>query len=300
MSDRLNLHIAGLTFRLTAPAGVTLVDEAPLYRSFAGGPCPGIPQEVIEGDLTIAEPAVDSEWSVAFDSGESWIAFSDGNDLVLTFRSPTDPERYWWLVRLRDGASPLELIFSPDLVDRATSGDRIVDPLHYPLDQLLTMWLLATRGGCILHAAGAGRAGRAVAFVGRSGAGKTTFMEQLAAQPGLERLSDDRVIVGLFPEPRLCGTPWAGEGLVAANKSLELSALVFLHHGSNHILQPIDPAAAAHQLLPTTSIPFFDDERSAACIGTLDRLVQTVPAYDLQFRPEPGVFKVINHLLLLD
>jgi hypothetical protein len=296
MSASSVLSIAGIGLTLEASPGLTLVDEAPLYRAFTSGENASPESERLPATLAIGDPVPDPGWAVLFDSGESWLAYGDGDDLVFAFRSPTSPGRFWWFARLVGGEAPVELLFDAELVANGGQGDVLPDALNYPLDQLLLMWLLATRRGCIVHAAGAARDGRGVVFIGRSGAGKTTLMRQLESLDNLQRLSDDRIILRLGPPHRLYGTPWAGEGLVAANDSAEVAALVFIHQGSEHQLEPIAPARAAYQLLPTTSVPFFDEDRSSACIKTLDELVGAVPAYDLHCRPDPGVAEVIEPL----
>lgn len=296
MSDEIRLHIAGLRYRIQAPPGVRLVDDHDLYRAFVAGPPPGMPGgEEIPVEVDVAEVRPPATSAVIFDSGESWLAARDGGALRLYFRSPTVPDRYWWRATVPDADRPIRLEFAPELLE---SGGALANPLHYPLDQLLSMWLLAERRGCIVHAAGIGLSGRGVVFIGRSGAGKTTLMGHLERPADLDRLSDDRVVVRVDDDrPTVFGTPWAGEGLVAGNLAARLTALVFLHHGPHHRLDPISAQAAAHQLLPTTSIPWFDERRSAACLETLDSLVRTVPAYDLHFRPDPGVWEVLDPLL---
>jgi hypothetical protein len=290
------LSIAGIELKLRAPSSLSLIDEAPLYRPFTSGESASPETEQLSATVALGEPVPDPAWTVLFDSGESWLAYGDRDDLVFAFRSPTSPGRFWWFARLVGGDAPIQLLFDAELVASNDHGDVLLDALNYPLDQLLLMWLLATRRGCIVHAAGAARDGRGVVFIGRSGAGKTTLMRQLEAVEDLHRLSDDRIILRLGPPHRLYGTPWAGEGLVAANEAAEIAALVFIHQGGEHQLEPIAPARAAYQLLPTTSVPFFDEDRSAACIQTLDELVQAVPAYDLYCRPDPGVAEVIEPL----
>ncbi len=295
MSDELRLHIGGLRYRVQAPPGVRLVEGHELYRAFVAGPPAGITEgEELAVAVDIGQVPTPTTAAVIFDSGESWLAAREGGGLRLFFRSPTAAGRFWWRATVPDGDEPIRLLFAPELLE---SGGVLANPLHYPLDQLLCMWLLAERRGCILHAAGVGLDGRGIAFIGRSGAGKTTLMSRLGELGGLMRLSDDRVVVSARLEPTVFGTPWAGEGLVAGNHAVPLKALVFLHHARQHRLEAIDARAAAHRVLPTASVPWFDARRSAACLETLDALVRAVPAFDLHFRPDSGVVEVLDRLL---
>jgi hypothetical protein len=297
VNDTLSLEIAGLEFRIVTDAKIAVVSEDPLYRDFVGRPTTAADLRV-PVELGINDPRPYRGWPVVFESGESWVAHRDGENVVISFRSPTAPDGFWWRASLEGNEPRVKLDFSADLVDRTASPPRLVDPLQYPLDQLLTMLILADRGGCILHAAGIARGGRGIAFVGRSGAGKSTFMRILEHREEYQRLSDDRLVIRMVDgHPRVFGTPWAGEGLVAANLAAELAAVVFLHQHEENALHSIDPSDAAAQLLPTTSIPWFDEPRMSVCLATLDEVVRTSPAYDLHFRPEPAVADLLGGLL---
>jgi hypothetical protein len=123
------------------------------------------------------------------------------------------------------------------------------------------------------------------------------LMALLEGRADLDRLSDDRLILRAGEPSLVSGTPWAGEGMVAANDTAELAALVFLHQSPDHDLQPITPREAAAQLLPTTSIPWFDETAMTGCLATLDRLVRDTPAFNLQFSLDGGVADLIDRLI---
>jgi hypothetical protein len=296
MSDALSLAIAGLEFRVFTDADLAVVVEDPLYREFVDRPT-NEPILQIPVAVSVGDPRPNPSWPVAFDSGESWLAHRDRENLVISFRSPTEPDAFWWQASLEGTEPRVELCFSPDLVDRTVSPHHLANPLQYPLDQILTMLILAQRGGCIVHAAGIAHRGRGIAFVGRSGAGKSTLMRLLDRREDFQRLSDDRLAVRIVDgHPKLFGTPWAGEGMVAANLAVDLSAVVFLHQRDENALHPIDPSDAVAQLLPTTSIPWFDEPRMSGCLAVLDEVVRTTPFFNLRFRPEYGVVDLLPSL----
>ncbi len=59
---------------------------------------------------------------------------------------------------------------------------------------------------------------------------------------------------------------------------------------------PITATEAAEQLLPTTSIPWFDAGSMTGCLDTLDRIVANTPCFNLHFRPDRDVTDVISPL----
>ncbi len=282
---------------VTTAEDVLITEDDSIYRKFVDQPRSSSRIDRIPVILEFADPELDPAWPVFFESGETWQALRDGEETILAFRSPIDEDRYWWLARLGGDPDTVRLIFAPELLDQTADGRSISNPLRYPVDQILTMMILSRKQGCIIHAAGVARDGRGVACIGRSGAGKTTFMGLMPSDEDTVRLSDDRLVARLVQgQPVLFGTPWAGEGLVAADQSASFSAIVFLHQAPENRLERIDAAAAAHQLFPTTSIPWFDEKLMAGCLDTIDTLVRIVPAYNLHFRNEPGAAEVIQEL----
>ena len=298
MSSTFHLQFADIEFAARSESEVEIVEDHLLYREFVASA--GVSEAAIHVPvgITVGDPRPDSNWPQVFDSNETWIAARDGRDLVIAFPSPTEPGRWWWSARLNIERPEVEIICDPEIREKRAGLTRIVNPLRYPLDQLMTMFLLAPRGGCIVHSAGLAVDGRGLAFVGRSGAGKTTLMSVIEEKPEHLRLSDDRVIFRLENGgARIYGTPWAGEGMVAANAHAGLEAIVFLHHGPKNRIESITASDAARQLLPTTSIPWFDGEILSGCIETLDRIVERVPTYNLHFRPDRDVTTIIRSIL---
>ncbi|MDX2437170.1 MAG: hypothetical protein QNL88_08995 [Acidobacteriota bacterium] len=297
MTETFRLEIPGVVFDVASGPNVEIVEEHPLYREFVG--LTRTPGQSLEARVVVEidTPRPDPEWAVVFDSGDSWLAYRDGHDLVFAFRSPLEPGAFWWMARLSSTTAIVTVVCDPEVIFNSPDRLLIANPIHYPLDQLLTMMLLSGRGGCIVHAAGVHRGGRGVACVGRSGAGKTTLMQLLDEDGDLGRLSDDRVILRAGDPPLISGTPWAGEGMVAANHTAELAALVFLHQGPAHELLAITPQEAAAQLLPTTSIPWFDESAMTGCLETLDRLVRDTPAFNLKFRLDHDVADLIDRII---
>ena len=295
MKSQFHLQLPGVFFEVRCEAGIEIVESRPLYREFVSGSGEG--GFVVPVNIRVGTPRLDEAWPVVFESGDTWSLFRDGEDLVAAFPSPTQPGAFWWMARLTSRDPSVDLECDPEIIRQTDSVTQIVNPLHYPLDQILTMMILSIRGGCIVHAAGVHRGGNGLACIGRSGAGKSTLMRLLERRTDLGRLSDDRLILVRGKPATVSGTPWAGEGMVAANETAQLAALVFLHQGDDHELRAIEPREAAAQLLPTTSIPWFDEPSMTGCMATLDHLVRNIPSYNLVFRLDDGVSDLIDHLI---
>jgi hypothetical protein len=177
-----------------------------------------------------------------------------------------------------------------------------VNPLEYPLDELLMIHLLAQGRGVELHACGVmDSEGRGYLFAGQSGAGKTT-MARLWQNPedGKSRgvvtfLSDDRIIVrhqdGKF---WMYGTPWHGEGQFASPARAPLQGVYLLRHGSSSRLVPLRRSEAAARLMTCSFPPFHDSRGLSFTLSFLEKLVAAVPCLELSFTPDARVIELVR------
>jgi len=300
VNNGLRLEIAGITFHLRAPPGVRLIEPDSCYQPFLVSSAPAEERVDVEVAVEIDSPPEVAALPVVFDTGESWVAYRDGDDLVINLRHGPHPDAFVWRCRLRGGRVEEVTIHCGEMLVLDRDGDEVSlrSPVYYPLDQLLVDFLLSHHEGILLHAGGAGRGSRAVAFAGVSGAGKSTLCRLFGEDGNWRKLSDDRVVArrigGTF---RVYGTPWAGEERVATNGSAELAALVFLRQSSETRLQRLEAREAMHRLLPVASILWFDGEHTVHSLELCRELVEGVPAYELSFRPEVAAVDLLAQVL---
>jgi len=289
-------EIAGIRFSAQPPPGLDLLLDDPRYAPFREEGPLGPGRIEVPIDLVPDEGPDIGGLPLTFDSGGPWRAHRDGPDLLLEFSTGPGRDGRLWLARLAPGIARVRLHCGRLLARRR--GSRVESPLHYPLDQLLMMLLLPHHRGVLLHTAGISRGDSAVILPGRSGAGKSTLMNLLANANGLAGLSDDRVVVREIEGAlRAFGTPWAGTEPVVSRNSAELRAVAFLHQAPETRLRPIEPREALGQLLQTASIPWFDAESTTRSLAVCDALLERVPLYELHFRKDEEVAKVVCEIL---
>jgi hypothetical protein len=161
--------------------------------------------------------------------------------------------------------------------------------------RILHSMLLVPRGGCLLHAATAVRNGRAFAFTGVSGAGKSTISG--LAPPDVVLLTDEvsyiRSVDGVYTA---FGTPFASTAeIVGENISAPFAALYLLAKGHTNKIEPLSRKQAVGVLLQ--NILFFtkDNPRLVeAMLETACQIAACVPAYRLTFTPTPDVWGMIG------
>jgi hypothetical protein len=166
----------------------------------------------------------------------------------------------------------------------------------YAIDSVMRIvhsLVLAESGGFLVHSASVVRNGRAFLFSGVSGAGKTTISRLAPADATL--LTDEISYVRRIGEGyQAHGTPFAGDlGKPGENIAAPLAGLYLLVQGRHNHASPIAPAEAARRLL--RNILFFADDAGLVeqLFRTACEFVTRVPVYELTFRPDEEVWRLI-------
>jgi hypothetical protein len=219
------LSVGGVSLRV---AGQRKINFASLLQPFHVSP-------------SHVDIAVQVEWlprllpqhlSPAFDSGRTWRLYESGPTLQFDFYSPAVGDGPY--KRLITDATFRKATLQ--LSDECTMRlGRLIDPLGYPVDELLIMHRLTQEKAIELHSTGIVRPnGDANLFVGHSGAGKSTTTRLWTSFEDVEILSDDRIIVrrddGATNETHL---PDAEPKSVGILRLHEQSALPIAHSAQN-------------------------------------------------------------------
>ena len=164
----------------------------------------------------------------------------------------------------------------------------------YPHFRFMLPCHLAWRGGLWVHCAGALRGGRYYLFAGRSGRGKSTIA-RILSDSGLFQVGSDEVSVVRTGEGRATGygTPWYSSAQLAANHAGEVAALVFLDHGEDNVVEPLDKAEATKGMLKQIFLPWWEDAAMRRTLAALDELVGRTSCWRLKFRPDEAVAGVL-------
>ncbi len=221
---------------------------------------------------------------VIFDSGGLWKLYQQNDSYVFHFTSPVfGPIPYKAAVFDRDFRSGTVFLHRP-YFDVA----KPINPLQYPLDELLVLSLLSRCGDVAVHACGVVDAdGNGYLFPGPSGAGKTTMARLWQRMPGAVVLNDERIIVrywgGRF---WMYGTPWHGEAEFAVAARAPLARVFFLHHDSGKTVRSVSGMEAALLLFSCIFPAFHDRQSLELTMQTLDRIVSAVPIAELGVVPD--------------
>jgi hypothetical protein len=274
-------RVGGLAFNINPQPATDLILPDTSYGEFFVGNKAGRSEfDQIKVDIIFGRIPDTANMECIFKAENSWSILRDNGDYILKFEEQgTGVPRM--IARFDSETRSVTLSCSSNLISSQGSAQ---NPLHYPLDQILLMYFLASREGVIVHAAGAVFAEKGCIFAGRSGAGKSTVSRKLQEMPGIEILSDDRIIIRKMGDSfTMFGTPWPGDAGIAVNKSAPLSQIFFLAQGEENRIERIKNAEAFRRFMPVLSIPWYDKEVIQEIFSTVEKLVSKVPSYFLHF-----------------
>ena len=217
-----------------------------------------------------------------FDSGMVWSLFERGREYVFRFASPmVGPLPYKELRISKDYRRGEVILHEP------YHRGRSVDPLEYPLDELLVVNRLGQGLGCELHACGiVDEDGRGWIFCGHSGAGKST-LARLWTERGVTVLSDDRIILRATDGSiRMFGTPWHGEAGFAVATSAPLAGILVLEHAPVNRIKPLGKLDIISELMARAFLPFYDTVALDTALDTLTAVASVVPSGRFGFVPD--------------
>ena len=294
MAHLSNMEIAGINFVIKGENVTMLKESDPAYQPFLRKESTAADMVHIKAFLEPARMPCTEGLQKIFDSGQSWSMFRDRDYYYVVFDPPVIEEPLW-LAKMNRDFGEVRICCSERLVRNSHGKAMLLNPFRYPLDQILLMYVLAEKGGALLHAAGMDLNGKGLVFAGKSGAGKTALSRQCASRSNLEVLSDDRIVVRKMAERFWAfGTPWPGEGGMAENRGVPLSGIFFIYHGSTHSIEEIAPQKALERLLSVVSIPWYDREMIPKMLSFCEDLVFHIPVYAFYFRPSTDVAAVLE------
>lgn len=144
--------------------------------------------------------------------------------------------------------------------------------------------------GCLeIHASVIMKDGKAVAFLGKSGTGKSTHTRLWQENiPDCELLNDDNPIVCCRPggEVFICGSPWSGKTPCYKKKEVPLAAVVRLNQAPFNRIKKLSGIQAYAALYPSVSA--YRPERKVAdgIHDSISKVAASVPCYNLECLPD--------------
>ncbi len=276
------LSVGGITIAVRGPVKGGWAWEEPIARFLV----PRVEVPDVDLSVVVESPSRRVVEEALFDSDAVWRLYREPTG----FRIECTSEAF--------GDAPYKTVIVDESFTRGTIflEPRVahLNPLEYPLDEVLISNLLGRGRGVELHSCGVIDArGRGHLFVGVSGAGKTTTARLWeGAASGI--VSDDRVIVRERDGAMwMFGTPWHGEAELSMPEGVSLAGVYLLVQSQANALRALDPAEAVARLFRCSFPLFYDADALDFTLAFLARLVASVPVRELQFIRDRSVVDLV-------
>src|SRR5580693_9511892 len=163
-----------------------------------------------------------------------------------------------------------------------------VNPLEYPLDELLWIHRLALGEGVEVHGCGViAPDGRGLLLTGHSGAGKSTSARLWSRHHAARVLSDDRIILRQENgRIQMYGTPWHGDAGIAEAAQSPVDAIFVLQHGQANELRPLGAAEGAAELFARSFVPHHSHQGLSSVLKFFHAVTSSVPCFGFSFVPD--------------
>jgi hypothetical protein len=291
VSGDVALDIAGIGISLTSASADLPIAAEGAVRKFVGD---GAPIEV-RIRARWGEPVEPPREELLFDSGKGlWRLYRDGSGYRFVFTSPPFGVLPYQAARFNDAFTEGDVE-----VRREAFATRLpLYPLHYPLDELLMVHLLARGRGVEIHGSGMiGPDGRGTLFAGQSGAGKTTMARLWVSDPDVTILSDERIILRQEGDDIwMYGTPWHGDGHIANQGRVRLARVFFLRHATENAVRAVPATDATARLFSCSFTPFHDRAGLDFSLRFMETIARQCRCDELRFVPDRSAVDFLRGL----
>ncbi len=153
--------------------------------------------------------------------------------------------------------------------------------------------------GLLIHGALVDCEGSGVLFTGPSGIGKTTQAE-LWQRWGAEIINGDKVLLRCRNyDVYGYGLPWKGSSPYCLNRRVPLRGIVALRQSRENRIRRLTDLECMEYFLPHIFLPRWDETCYLRGLDTVDRLIQQVPVYLLECRPDSDSVVLTRNTLQL-
>ena len=150
-------------------------------------------------------------------------------------------------------------------------------------------------GGFYLHSSSVAYEGRAYMFSADSGTGKSTHTRlwQQVFGEDVKRFNDDKAPLRLLDGVWYAyGAPWCGKDNININMKVPVGGICFLKQAKENKIRRLSPSEAATRIVCQTIRQFQRAERVDLMLSHVEKLVQKIPVFEMENRPEPAAVQL--------
>ena len=149
---------------------------------------------------------------------------------------------------------------------------------------------LIEHGGFYLHSSSVVYEDKGYLFSAPSGTGKSTHTKLWQQVFGEEAkvFNDDKTLLRQLDGTWYAyGAPWCGKDNININMKVPVAGICFLKQGTENRIRRLTQAEAVSKIISQTICKFKDVERLDLMLSHVEKIVQEIPVFELENRPEP-------------
>ena len=190
------------------------------------------------------------------------------------------------------------IVMDPNFSSGTLYVDQSVSSVHEYLlntaDIIIFSNRLANQGDLLLHAGGVSINGQGYVFVGRSGVGKSTLVDNLAENNSVTVLGEDQVVLRYLDGVYwIFGTPWHLNPDRCSPMGVPLKKIFFLDRKAANIVSSVSPKDGFKRLMQTAFIPYYRPAQVELIMENLERLGTQIPYKLLAYHLGDDILKII-------
>lgn len=211
-------------------------------------------------------------------------------DLVAEIPEVGGIAPHLWAYRCEEERQP-DVRIEPNLFDLNRFGeDSQYEAIAYVESGRQFFGALLEHDGCYLHSSSVVYEGKGYLFSAPSGTGKSTHTKLWQATFGEEAkvFNDDKTPLRLLDGTWYAyGAPWCGKDNININMKVPVAGICFLKQGPKNEIRRLSQAEAVTKIISQTICKFGTEERLDLMLSHVGKLVQMIPVFELENRPEP-------------
>lgn len=170
--------------------------------------------------------------------------------------------------------------------------------VHTVLTSLAAEHLVTEQGGFVFHSSYIAHNGGAILFTAPSGTGKSTQADLWHRFRGAEIINGDRSVVrNIGGKLWACGIPFAGSSAYCQNRTLPLTAVVYLSQAPQTTVTRLSGFRAFRSIWEGVSVNGWEPEDVAKVTDGVKNLVESVPVYHLACTPDVSAVEALETAL---
>ena len=284
MNDIQYIKVAGLIYQV--PSALKLTANY-LPFTFLKEEADPVVSAISIGKITVSDKTLCHHGLVIDDQKELYIYKVEGDHYYATLNTKGSDEVF----ELYASSTWDKVILSENCTSSSCTPS-MIDILM----MLAFIYSAAFYNTILLHSSCIKYGDNVVAFIGQSGAGKSTHSRLwLTHVPGTKLLNDDQPAVRVLDDGQVViyGSPWSGKTPCYVNDLGILKGIIRMQQAPINKITPLSPVSLFQELLSSSSMIKSDPFTFKQITSTLAKLVSTVNGFRLENRPEREAVELV-------